>query len=259
MRGVWVVVSKASAVLLAFGGTVHAVDNFRCHDSFFTVVVDTALDSRTDAYIEPVRISRERMKGHDHDVVVLRELSEMWINKAKQGKISQVFPGYFGESLIEGPKGDIFLTCTALSSKLTECADQEASVGNPDALLDAVRSLELVDIVRFGSYETLFTSTAYIRKPLKILKANMAKFTPDVKSRLQQVENVQERERKTQLFMQLGDHQKAQYSVRYGKQMARDDESTYLSYLSNRKTHVAAEHFFGFDRTSGLIASKKSK
>ena len=258
MRGVWVVVSKASAVLLAFGGTVHAVDNFRCHDSFFTVVVDSTLDSRVDAYIEPVRISKAKMKDHDRDAVVLRELSEMWINKAKYGKLSQIFPGYFGESLLEGPKGDVFLTCTSLSNKLSECADQEAGVGNPNACLDAVRCLELIDIVRYGSYETMFTSTAYLRKPLKILKSNMAKFTPEVKSRLQKVEDIQGREHKTQLLTQLVDHQKTQYSVRYGKLMAKEDDSSYLTYLKGRRSHIAAEHFFGFDRTVGLSPNKMS-
>ena len=259
MRGVWVGLFKASAVLLAFGGTVHAVDNFRCHDSFFTVVVDTALDSRVDAYVEPVRISKEKMMVHGDDVAVLRNLSEMWIKQAKQGKISQIYPGYFGESLVEGPKGDIFATCATLSNKLSECAEAEEAVNDPNACLDAVRCIELINIVRYGSYETLFTSTTYLRKPMKLLKSNITKFSPEVKARLQKLEDVQDRERKIQMITQLANHQKTQYTVRYGKQMTKEDDAIYMAYLGRKENHQAAEHFFGFDRKIGLAMSKKSK
>jgi hypothetical protein len=257
MRGVWGVLSKASILVLVFGGTVRAVDNFRCHDSFFTVVVDSSLDSRTSAYIEPIRITKAKLKDHNNDVKVLRELSEMWISSSKNGKIAQIYPGYYGESLIDGPKGEIFKTCSNLANKLSEIADQEATIGDPNAYLDAVRAIELVNIIRYGTYETIFTSSAYLRRPTKLLKANIEKLTPEVAARLKSAQNPDDRAIKTKLLEQVANKQRTQYALRYGDQMTKEDDSSYVSFIGKPGQHVAAEHFFGFDREIGYAAVKK--
>ncbi len=245
--------------MLVFGGTVHAIGGIRAHDSFFTVVVDSGLDSRVDAYVGLVRTSKKELKGHEHNVVKLREISEKWITQAKQGKISQIYPGYYGESLLDGPKGQIFNMCTSLSNKLTECADQEAMEGNPAACLDAVRAIEVINIVRYGSYETMFTSTAYLRKPIKILKSNIAMLTPEVTARLEKAQDVKSREGKTELLTQLVNRQKVQYTVRYGKVMASDDDTGYLTFMRRKGNQIAAEHFYGFDRAVEISDAKKGK
>jgi hypothetical protein len=259
MRGVWGILSKASAITLVFGGTVHAIGGFRAHDSFFTLVVDSGLDSRVDAYVGLVRDSKKELKGHEHDVVKLRELSERWITQSKQGKITQIYPGYYGESLLDGPKGQIFNTCTSISNKLTECADQEAKEGNPVACLDAVRAIELINVIRYGSYETMFTSMAYLRRPFRLLKANKAMFTPEVTVRLEKAQDVKSRENKTELLTQLVNRQRSQYTVRYGKVMAHEDDSSYVSFLRRKNNQIAAEHFYGFDRDVEISDTKKHK
>ncbi len=259
MRGVWGVLSKAGTLALVFGGTVRAVDNFRCHDSFFTVVVDTTLDSRTSDYIEPIKITKAKLKDHNNDVKVVRELSEMWISRSKQGKLAQIYPGYYGESLIDGPKGEIFKTCSNLANKLSEYAEQESVNGDSNAYLDAVRAIELVNIIRYGSYETMFTSSAYLRKPTKILKANIEKLSPAIATRLKSAQNPDERATKTKLLEQVANKQRTQYSLRYGVQMTKEDDCSYVSFLGKPGQHVAAEHFFGFDREIGYAAVKKGK
>jgi hypothetical protein len=259
MRGVWGVLSKVSAIALAFGGTVRAVDNFRCHDSFFTVVVDSTLDARTSAYVEPIRVTKKGLKGHGSDAKVLRELSEMWIDRAKHGQITQVYPGYYGESLIDGPKGDIFRTCSDVANKLSECAEQEALEGDPNALLDAVRSIEVINIIRYGSYETIFTSSAYLRKPTKLLRENLDKLTPEIADRLSNAQNPDERNSKLQALEQVVQRQRNQYALRYGAEMTKEDDSTYVSFLRQRGDQIAAERFFGFDREIGYAVNKKSK
>ena len=259
MRGVWGVLSKAGTLALVFGGTVRAVDNFRCHDSFFTVVVDSTLDSRTSDYIEPIKITKAKLKDHKNDLKVVRELSEMWISYSKQGKISQIYPGYYGESLIDGPKGEIFKTCSNLANKLSEFAERESEKGDPDGCLDAVRAIELVNIVRYGSYETMFTSSAYLRRPTKILKANIEKLSPAVVARLKSAQNPNERATKTKLLEQVANKQRSQYTLRYGVQMTKEDDSSYVSFIGKPGQHIAAEHFFGFDREIGYAAVKKGK
>jgi hypothetical protein len=259
MRGVWGILSKVGAVALAFGGTVRAVDNFRCHDSFFTVVIDSALDSRTSAYIEPIRITKARLASNPNDVKVLRELSDMWIEAANSGKIAQVYPGYYGESLIEGPKGDIYRTFSDLANKLSESAEAGVLEGDPNALLDAIRAIEVMSIVRYGSHETMFTSSAYLRRPTKVLKANLNKLTPEAKARLQRVQDPSQREAKTRFLDQVISRQRSNYALRYGIEMTKSDDSTYLTFLSGNGQNVAAAHFYGFDREIGFTDKKKSK
>ena len=258
MRGVWGVLSRVGAIVLAFGGTVGAVDSIRCHDSFFTVVVDSELDSRVQAYVEPVRITKERIKNHGHDVIVLRSIGEMWISQAAHGKLSQIYPGYYGESLIEGPKAAIFSTCMDVSNRLTECSEKEAAAGNPEASLDAVRSIELINIVRFGSYETLFTSGAYLRRPTKLLKPNLKKLTPETLARLEKALDPNVRLAKTELLNQVNKRERNQYAIRYGQAQAREDDLSYASFMNKKGRHIAAEHFYGFDREIGIEELKKS-
>jgi len=256
MRGVWGVLSKIGGTALVFGGTVSAVDNFRCHDSFYTVVVDSKLDSRTDDYVEPIRLTKQALKKTANPKCI-RDLSEMWIKGSKQGKLSQIYPGYYGESLVEGPKADVFRTCTELSTRLSEIADAEVKGGNSNGLEDAVRAIEVVNIIRYGSYETLFTSSAYLRKPTKILKDNLDKISPSITARLQRAENPQERAYKTRLLEEVVRRQRNQYALRYGKEMTKEDDTTYVSYIGKKGGQVAAEHFFGFDREIGYRSKKK--
>ena len=259
MRGAWGVLSRVGAIVLAFGGTVGAVDTIRCHDSFFTVVVDSALDARVRSYIEPVRMTKEKIKGHEHDAVVLRSISEMWISQASHGRLSQIYPGYYGESLIEGPKAAIFSTCMDISNKLAECAEKEVAEGKPEASLDAVRCIELINIVRFGSYETLFTSSAYLRRPTKILKSNLANLTPETLVRLENAQDPVARDTKTAQLSQVNLRERNQYAIRYGQAQTREDDLSYVSFMRKKGKHIAAEHFYGFDREIGLSELKKSR
>lgn len=259
MRGVWGILTKGCAIALMFGGTVRAVDNIRCHDSFFTVVVDETLDKRTSAYVEPIRFTKAKINATTVSPEVIREVSEMWINSAKHGKIAQIYPGYYGESLIDGPKGDIFRTCSEVAIRLSECAAEEARAGNPDGLVDAVRAIEVINIVRYGSHETLFTTNAYLRKPFKILREHLDKLSPELLARLRKAQNPKEREYKAQLLQQISARQRNQYSLRYGPAMTSQDDSTYIAYIGRKGGNIAAEHFFGFDKEIGDTPQKKAK
>ena len=259
MRGVWGVLSRVSAAALLFGGTVHAVETIRCHDSFFTVVVDSSMDSRATAYVNLIRTTKSRLRGHEKDGKVLRELNELWINQSKTGKIAQIYPGYYGESLIEGPKSDIFRTCSDLAIRLTEFSCAKAEAGDPDALLDAIRAIETINIVRFGSYETLFTTSSYLRKPTKLLKLHLDKLPKDLLTRLQKAQDPDERKLKTLQIEQLSKRQRSQYVFRYGAQMAKDDDITYDAFTGKKGRGIAAERFFGFDREIGFASVTKGK
>lgn len=241
---------------MVFGGTVGAVDKFRCHDSFNPVVVESQLDSRVDAYVAIVKKTKRIVKTSQIDPDKLRSLCDLWIKGSKEGRLQQIYPGYCGESLIEGPKGDIFGTCASLANRLSDLAEKEAYAGEPRACEDAIRSIELINIIRFGNYETLFTSGAYLRRPIKILKSNMDKLSPELAAKLEKVQNPRMRDYKTELLTQVAKRQKTQYAARYGEEMAKQDDNGYAFFLNGNPKHIAASHFYGFDREVGLTAKK---
>ena len=231
-----------------FGGTVSAVDNIRCHDSFMTVVVDNALDSRVKDYVEPIKATKRFVRDRTISRETLRRLSDLWIGLARKGKISQVYPGYYGESLIDGPKSDIFMTCTGLANRISEIAEIEDYEQDKNAMSDAIRSIELIDIVRFGSYESLFTASGYLRRPLKTLRPNLDSLSPEERTRLARVQNTKTREYKIQLLEERVHHLRVQYATRYGDDMTKQDDPTYKVFATRTESHLAAEHFYGFDR-----------
>lgn len=256
MRGVWGLLPKVGALVLVFGGTVKAVDQFRCHDSFNPVVVDSQLDCRVDSYVQVVRQTKHVLKHSKLEASKLRELGNTWINGSKEGKLLQIYPGYCGESLVEGPKGDVFATCASLANRISDLAEREAAANDPQAFEDAIRSIELINIIRFGNYETLFTSSSYLRRPIKILKNNIDKLSPTLAAKLDAIQNPKVRDYKTDLLNQVAKRQKTQYAARYGAEMAQQDDNNYAFFLNNNPRHIAASHFYGFDREKALVATK---
>ncbi len=240
-----------------FGGTVNAVDNVRCHDSFNTVVVDSTLDSRVGAYVGLVAKTKPAVRSKTISPEELRILSEEWIQASKQGRIDQIYPGYLGESLVDGPKSDIFVSCARLATRMSDLAEKEEASGEKNALIDAIRAIELVEIVRFGSYEALFVSAGYVRRPLKTLKPNLERLTQDERNRLLAVQDPVSRKKKTQLLEQVSRKLKTQYALRYGKEMTDQDDPSYGRFLAGKGQNVAAAHFFGFDRDVNVPTERK--
>ena len=163
MRGVWGTLSKCGALVLLFGGTVRAVDNLRCHDQFSTVVVNSSLDARAAEYVEPIRITKPILKNRLASDDSIRQAGDLWLKLADSGKLPQIYPGYYGESLVDGPKSDIFVTISGIANHLSEIAEKENISHDKRAMSDAIRSLALLDIVRFGSYESMLSTSSYNR------------------------------------------------------------------------------------------------
>ncbi|MBS1700697.1 MAG: hypothetical protein JST12_03480 [Armatimonadetes bacterium] len=248
MRGVFALLPKAGVLVIVFGGTVGAVDSIRCHDSFFPVVIDEKIDARADAYTEIVGETKSAVEHLNTDDAVIRHLAQSWVEGSKSGRLQQIYPGYCGESLIEGPKGDIFNSCASLANRLSELAEHEVEKGNPQANEDAIRALELINIVRFGNFETLFTAGSYLRRPFKVLNRGIGKLSESQKVRLAAVENTQTRDDKTEELSEVARRLKAQYASRYGEEMAKVDDNNYAFFLTSNPKHIAANRFFGFDR-----------
>ena len=257
MRGVWGFFPKVGALVLVFGGTVRAVDNFRCYDCFQTVVVDAGLDSRVKAYVEPIKATKAALRKHGRDAKTIRGICDMWSKLSRTGKISQIYPGYYGESLVDGPKSDIFTTCAGVANRMSEIAEEEKQTNDPHSVSDAIRSIEMIEIVRFGSYDALFTSAAYMRRPMKVLQANLKTLSKPDRIRLIAIQDQSKREARIRLLGQIVNHLKVQYQARYGKEMTQLDDPSYASYVKRDGHHVAAEHFFGFDREIGFQAALK--
>lgn len=256
MRGVWGLLPKVGALGIVFVGTVGAVDRIRCHDSFNPIVIDSKLDDRVSAYVPLVKATKEHLKISHNDPRTVRWLANLWVDAARTGKIQQIYPGYCGESLIDGPKSDIFSSCTNVANRLSEIAEQEEKAHDPQAYRDALASIELINIVRFGNYETLFTSSSYLRRPSKILKRNLSKLTPDLIARLQSTQNPELRSDRTEQLSLVSRRLLVQYTARYGTAMAQQDDINYAFFLGKSGKHVAANHFYGFDKEVGLTASK---
>ena len=254
MRGKWGLLPKAGALALAFGGTVGAVDEFRIRDSFSPVIIDAQLDSRADAYIPIVRQTKKALMPDASNHEQFRKLARVWIHASKSGKIKQIYPGYCGESLLDGPKGEIFSSACNLANRLSEISELEAIKHDPRADEDALLSMELINIVRFGNYETLFSAGSYMRRPIRVLGRHVKSLSPKLLARLAADQNPKVRTYRTELLARIAKHQEVQYAARYGSTMAKQDQNNYGYFLRNSKTHIAANHFYGFDRENRLVA-----
>jgi hypothetical protein len=256
MRGEWGLLPKVGALGLIFAATVGAVGDIRCHDSFNRLVVNSAMDARADQYVGLVRQTKRVFKKHQSDPASLREISDKWIKAAQKGEIMQIYPGYYGDSLVEGSKSDIFITCCTLANRVSELGDKELKVGNPEGRMDAIRSLELLNIVRFGSFETILTSASYARRPVRTLEAHAKELTAEEKRRLAAAQDPSIRRWKTNELLQVLRSQKIQYVARYGEQMAKEDDNSYIALLSGKGKAKAALHFYGYNEKVPLTSSK---
>jgi hypothetical protein len=230
MRGVWGTLSKGGALILLFGGTVGAVDNLKCHDRFSTVIVNTALDARAKNYVQPIRVTKPIIQDRYATGESLRAAGDLWIGLADAGKLPQVYPGYYGESLVDGPKSDIFGIVTGLANRLSDMAENERRLNNKHAMSDAIRAIALIDIVRFGSDESMFSSSAYIRRPLRLLKQGLGILTPEEKLRILKVQDPRLREQKTRQLAEVTRHLRVQYATRYGDELTTQDDPSYGNY-----------------------------
>lgn len=251
MRGVWRLLPRVGALVIAFAGTVGAMDKIRCRDQFNPVSVNSDLDTRVNNYIEVVRKTKSTLAPGTNDPKTLRSLAKMWINGSKSGKLQQIYPGYCGESLIEGPKSEIFSSCMSIVTKLAELGSREAAEGNPQGYNDAILAMELTNVVRFGNYETLFSAGNYLRRPLRVVRENVDRLSKNQKLWLERVQNPSIRDQKTNQLAMVAKRLRQQYQARYGEEMAKEDDLNY-SFFLNRKSGVAANHFYGFDRETKL-------
>lgn len=249
---------KVGALGLIFVGTVGAVGDIRCHDSFNRVVVNAAMDARADKYVGLIRQTKRAFNKSTTDHASIRALADKWIESSKKGEILQIYPGYYGDSLVEGSKSDIFVTCCSLANRISEIGDKELKSGNGEGRLDAIRSLELLNIVRFGSFETMITSASYARRPVRTLEAHANQLTKEEKIRLAVAEDPKTRRWKTSELLQVLRSQKIQYIARYGEVMAKEDDNSYIAMLSGKGKSKAASHFYGYDEQVRPV-SKKTK
>jgi hypothetical protein len=204
---------------------VGAVDTSMLNDDFNSVRIDVLADQRVDAYIKIVdktkKVTDRRFVAAKH----IRIVAEDWIQGANMGKLLPIMPGYFGENITDGPKGEIVRSCIRLARRLSDLADQEYDSGDYlRSSEDAIRALDLLNIVRFSTPAVYDMTLAFYRKPLQIVNMALAhrpKLGSHMYARLTKKNRLEEKFK----AMKSHDHNiRTQYAVRYGEHMLRQDE-----------------------------------
>ena len=253
MRAEWGLLPKVGALVIGFAATAGMVSRIRSHDDFLPLSINSQLDRRASAYISIVKKSKLALQNHETTPDQIRALAQSWVSGAESGKLQAVYPGYCGESLIDGPKGQIFSTCALLVTRLSSMAEAEQATGDPKANDDAILAIATINVVRFGNYETLFTAANYMRRPIKTLESNVSTMTKEQRSRLAKIQKEEDRTEKTKELALVANRLRAQYAARFDEETAKEDDINFN--LGKHSGTVAASRFYGFDREANLASS----
>jgi hypothetical protein len=259
MKEIVNLLSRVIAGVAALGGVVRLSGEFKLHDDFNSVGIDREVDRRVDAYVPLVRITRPVIKEKFQSSRKLREVGSIWIAEIEARKIETIMPAFHGESILDGPKADAIRTCLSLSNRLSELAMKESRTqSNPSqAFEDTMCAIKLVNLVRYGSAETMVCAATYLVKPTLVLDSLQSRL-PQEKLRLAERELVPDVSDPRVVRMQhLEKAQQLQYAIRYGTQQARLDKNLYLADLALSRPNDSMFRAFGpFARGSGSGAQK---
>lgn len=249
--------SRVALGVAALGGVVRLSGEFQLHDDFNSVGIDREVDRRLDAYVPLVRKTRPILKDKFVSSRTLRNLAETWTAQIDAGKLETIMPAYHGESILEGPKSEAIRTCLALSNRMSELAVRELRTSSkPDqALRDTQTALKLINLVRYGSAETMVSAASYLVKPTFVLEYLNGKVAPE-DLRLATATLIPDENDPRVVGMQhVERRQHLQYAIRYGTRQAKIDKSLFLGDLSKNRAHPSIFRAFGpFAKKSGTEA-----
>ena len=215
-------------------------------DNYSPVKIDRELDRRVDAYITVVRSNHSVLQEEYPSAASIRSLGDQWIKGIDSGAIRPIVPAFHGESLMDGPKGEAIrasLNAAAMLSRQAKIAldskRYEVAVG------DAERALRILEMVRYGSAETLVVSASYLIRPYAILEASEGHINA---TRLQQLKNsvvASKSDPRVIDMLNRGKLLKSQYAVRFGDQQTDLDEMMDLGLLRGEIQNSRTAKIFG--------------
>jgi hypothetical protein len=211
--------------------TIGAVDQSVLNDQFNTVQIDGKADERVNVYVPLVGKTQSVVGSRFVPAKNLRILADTWIEGSRVGRLQTIVPGYYGENILDGPKGEIIRACTLLSKRLSTLSQEEYSSGQfTKSAEDAVRSMDVLNIIRFSDQRVYSLTLAFYRKPLLMLNMSL-------EQRPELSEQLRLRLTKTNRFqsqiMAMKQHEQniqTQYAVRYGQRMLNIDQKAVGMY-----------------------------
>lgn len=247
MREIVSLLSRVVLGVVILGGVIRLSGEFHLHDDFNSVGVDKEMDRRLDAYVSLVRITRPLVKQKYPRAVELREVAKIWTDKMATGELETIMPAYHGEPILDGPKADAIRTCFALSNRLSELAvrESEMTASSAQAFADIKKSIQLVNLVRYGSAETMVCAATYLVKPTFVLENLRGKVDETELSALGATLIPKESDAKVVTMAHTERTQLLQYAVRYGSFQAQQDKNLYLADLAIRDPNPSVYRAFG--------------
>lgn len=124
-------------------------------DPYMPVDNTPELEARVSAYIQPVRnvVSLGNNPPGKLNADSVRRISHEWVEAYREGQLKPLTPGYFGESVREGIKGQVFAAKERLILSMIELAHAEAEVGNRgQSLQDLMTAYRLCQIAKFSDF-----------------------------------------------------------------------------------------------------------
>jgi hypothetical protein len=112
-------------------------------------------------------LSRRGGKGSDED---LRNVADLWISSAEQGRLGPLYPVSLDDSPSEGVKGQIFSTKSLLVGRLLALSRREAQAGKADmAATDALRAVWVAQVLKFSCYDSVHACATEQRRALELI------------------------------------------------------------------------------------------
>lgn len=140
-------------------------------DPYLPVDNTPELEARISAYVQPVRnVMALGSKGPTElNPDSVRRIASEWIAAHRRGELKPLVPGYFGESVRDGIKGQVFAAKDRLTLGLLALAQQEATTGRPEqACRDYVSAYRLCQIAKFSDFMSVVDAS---RRQCRILDA----------------------------------------------------------------------------------------
>lgn len=243
--------------VLAFGlGSIARAVEF--DDTFNPLVVNGNNDRMLGYYVRFVREADEALMS-SNSIENCRRVAREWVAATRAGTLKQIYQGYHGQSLLEGPRGQMFRSCFDVSNRLAP-AMSKVKGGNVTAqdLDDSILAMEMVDTVRYAHQEVLFAATTYMARPVRILKDNEHKLTEDQKARIAYVQNEESRRTRLESMLAVQRLLRKQYELRYGAEAVSTDELITVGAIQERSVKTSASHFYGFDKERGILHSART-
>lgn len=255
VRGLLPVLGAVTVLGFGLGGAAGAVE---FDDTFNPVVVNGNNDKLLGYYVRYVRKADNALEAKA-PASELRAVAEEWVEAKRSGALKQIYQGFHGQSLLEGPRGQMFQTCFELANTLTpSIQDLQRNGVKPQDLDDAILAMELLDTVRYAHQEVLFATSTYMGRPVRILKDYESMLTPEQKQRIEAIQNEDIRKERLTAMLDVQKQLKRQYELRYGREAMLSDELCSVVSMEKR-TNTSASRFYGFEKEKSILASNSPK